>query len=183
MDTTYNLRGHQINKDMKAIALSHPEALDYEPLSNSVLISYAGYDRGQMATPMPDSVKNRYKAVLELPIDDIDQKSGKIRAMFDRLYSDNNYHIFDEDDFKKTHDFIEKYKDSHFVVHCDAGVSRSSATALAIAKELAPEDYQKLLNLGIYFPNVLIYSYLVEGKFNDKLYKKYSKQLHPWGLF
>lgn len=92
--------------------------------------------------------------------------------MFDRLYPDNNYHIFDEDDFKKTHDFIEKYKDSHFVVHCDAGVSRSSATALAIAKELAPEDYQKLLNLGIYFPNVLIYSYLVEGKFNDKLYKK-----------
>lgn len=63
MDTTYNLRGHQINKDMKAIALSHPEALDYEPLSNSVLISYAGYDRGQMATPMPDSVK---KTVIKL---------------------------------------------------------------------------------------------------------------------
>ncbi|MDN6846492.1 MAG: hypothetical protein L0L87_02570, partial [Tetragenococcus koreensis] len=78
--------------------------------------------------------------------------------------------------------FIENHKDSHFVVHCDAGVSRSSATALAITKELAPEDYQKLLDLGIYFPNVLIYSYLVEGKFNDKLYKKYSKQLHPWGI-
>ncbi|NRR74773.1 hypothetical protein HRD57_00345 [Tetragenococcus halophilus] len=48
MAATYNLRGHTIHKDMKAIALSHPEALDYEPLPNSVLISYAGYDRGKM---------------------------------------------------------------------------------------------------------------------------------------
>lgn len=182
MDTTYNLRGQTIDKDIKALALSHSEALHYQPLADSVLISYANYDHGKMATPLPASVKKRYQAVLELAVDDIDQKNPKIRSFFSRIYPQDNYHIFDEKDLKRTFIFMEKYQNSHFVVHCDAGISRSSATALAIAKRYAPKDYQKLLDLGIYFPNVLIYSYLVDGTYNAQLAKKYRKELHPWGF-
>lgn len=182
MDTSYNLRGHLIDKNMKAIALSRSEALHYQPLPDSVMISYAGYDHGKMAIHMPDPIQKHYQAVLELAVDDIDQRGGKVQAFFDRLSPQHDYHIFDSKDCKKVFAFMEKYQEKHFVVHCDAGVSRSAATALAIAKRYAPEDYQKLLELGVYFPNVLIYSYLVDGTFNDELAKKYRKELHPWGF-
>ncbi len=175
--TTFNLRGNIISKYLKAIALSHREAFFYRPLKNTVLISYADYNHGEMATPLPRMVKRRYKAVLELPVNDIDFPNQK-NSFLTALFPNHNYHIFNDSDCKKLKYFIKTYKQSHFIVNCDAGVSRSSATALYICYRLAPKDYHKLMKLNIYYPNVLIFSFLKEGKFNSCLYEKYNKILH-----
>lgn len=175
---SFELRGHTLDKHIKAIALSHQEAREYKPLKNSVLISYANYDHGKMFSPMPEDVKKSYKAVLELPVNDIDRIDNESLDVFERIFPDENFHVFDEKDYQKLHNFIEKYQDSYFVVHCDAGVSRSSATALYINHEYAPEDFETLQKLNIYFPNALIYGYLQEGEMNVEILEKYRNELY-----
>jgi hypothetical protein len=52
--------------------------------------------------------------------------------------------LFDEQNAKDVVDFIDKYKDSDYalVVHCDAGISRSSAHAIAIGEQFGfTEEY------------------------------------------
>lgn len=176
--TTFELRGYTLDKHLKAIALSHQEALLYKPLKNTVLISYANYDHGKMFSPMPENVKKRYKAVLELPVNDIDRTDEYTLSIFEQMYPDHNYHVFDEGDYQKLHAFIVTYKDCHFIVHCDAGVSRSSATALYINYIYAPKDYEKLKKLGIYYPNALIFGYLSEGKMSDEILAKTNAFLY-----
>lgn len=178
MNTTFKLRGQTLDKHTKAIALSHMEAREYKPLPNTVLISYGNYNHGKIATPLPDDIKQQYKAVLEMPVNDIGITNKTTLGLFDKLFSNRNYHAFDKKDAKEVKDFIEKYKDSRFVVNCDAGVSRSSATALYINSLYAPEDYRKLRDLKIYFPNTRIFSYLKEGDFDESLDNKYGKELH-----
>jgi|SRR5699024_28852 len=175
---TFELRGYTLDKHIKAVALSHQEALTYKPLKNTVLISYANYDHGKMFSPMPEKVKKRYKAVLELPVNDIDRIDADTLAIFEQMYPNKNFHVFDDKDYQKLHDFIEKYQDSYFIVHCDAGVSRSSATALYIDQKYAPDDYEKLKSLPIYYPNALIFGYLSEGKMNEEILEKYSHELY-----
>jgi predicted protein tyrosine phosphatase len=59
-------------------------------------------------------------------------------------------------------EFIDKYKDDNeveeIIVHCHAGISRSSAMALAIATYLNMDDFlNTTLNDSSYKPNKLVY--------------------------
>ena len=179
METTYNLRGHLIDKQIKAVALSRPEAQLYEPLPNSVLISYAGNHQGKMARTIPAEVKKRYRAVLEMPVDDI-SPDGSGKSSWFNFFSADSYHAFDQNDYQRLHTFIETYQDCYFVVHCDAGISRSSATALYIAKKYAPQDYDLLTSFNIYYPNVRIFGYLSDGAMSPEIHQKYSKLLRTF---
>ncbi len=166
------IRGKTIDKHLKAIALSRQEVLSYQPLENSVLISYGGSYKGQIARRVPEKVKLRYRDVLELAVDDVisDKRDSKHLSLF----SSFDVHAFDEKDCQKTRQFIEKYADAYFVVHCDAGISRSSATAYYIAEKYAPEDFKSLQKLGIYFPNPRIYGFLKDDHFDPKVYRRYD---------
>lgn len=68
--------------------------------------------------------------------------------------------------------YIDKHADRHFVLHCEAGKSRSAAIGYYILKRLGYteelNDKKKLASeLGFYFPNVEVYG-LLTGKIYTK---------------
>lgn len=78
-----------------------------------------------------------------------------------------------QDDAKKIIDAVEKYKDQveQIIVHCDAGYSRSPATAAAISLWLNHSD-EEFFNPKKYCPNMTVYRTLLKeidsrGYFND----------------
>lgn len=72
--------------------------------------------------------------------------------------------LFTKEQAKKILEFVSdaviKHPDITVIVHCEAGISRSSATAAAIAKCWWGDDTM-FFNNRFYIPNMLIYSTLV----------------------
>lgn len=87
-----------------------------EPCDSTCLISI--WSMSLLATerypdyPVP---MEGWKGALKLEFDDVIQDRGMGHVLFDEAMA------------KKTMDFIEKHKGRPFVIHCDAGVSRSVA--------------------------------------------------------
>lgn len=59
------------------------------------------------------------------------------------------------DNLKGLKDFIDKNKHLDIIVHCDAGISRSSAIAIAIHRYLGLDD-SWIWNSNEYYPNRLV---------------------------
>jgi predicted protein tyrosine phosphatase len=86
-------------------------------------------------------------------------------------------------DFIGLKDFIDKYKNSdeveEIIVHCHAGVSRSSATAIAIAKYLDNNSFiEEVLNSSLYSPNELVYRLALNEfgiEINEEEIQRYRK--------
>lgn len=71
-------------------------------------------------TPLSESVKSKYKKVLELRFDDITKE-------YDGLT------LFGEEHLKKIIEFVNPILGESLDIHCSAGISRSTAVALGIA--------------------------------------------------
>lgn len=100
------------------------------------------------------------KDVLELNFSDIEETWVK------ELGPD--FFLFSDEDAKKIVNFIKKYENSdidEILIHCNAGVSRSTAVADAIAKYLGKDN-------SIYFKNSKPNKYVYE-----KLIKKFEGDL------
>lgn len=63
--------------------------------------------------------------------------------------------------FNGLKNFIDKYKDDNeikeIIVHCAAGISRSSAVAAAICQYLNIDEYKTIWSKPCYIPNTLVY--------------------------
>lgn len=64
-----------------------------------------------------------------------------------------------QNDFAGLKDFIDTYKDQvdEIIVHCAAGISRSSATAAAICQYLKIDEVKTIWANSDYIPNTLVY--------------------------
>lgn len=89
-----------------------------------------------------------------------------------------------KEDIHGIKDFIDKYKNNadHIVVHCAAGISRSSATAAAIADHLKIKH--NIFFDKRYSPNMHVYKLMCEefgiGKtqeYYEKLFENHKKSL------
>lgn len=89
--------------------------------------------------------------ILELHFNDIERQYG-------------DYQIPKKEDFKELKLFIDKYKDKaeEIVVHCHAGISRSSATASAICRYLNIDD-SFIWDSFMYHPNRLVFRLALES--------------------
>lgn len=99
------------------------------------------------------SYKSCFKGILELEFDDISyEKLNK--------NSKKNACIFTVEKAKRIVQFVQSYQDgiSCINIHCDAGVSRSSAVALALAEFMFKDESfsQYIKASNHYSPNTLI---------------------------
>lgn len=122
------------------IFISQKAAERYIPISSEVLISIAtpGY-------PQPTFLDG-WHDILRLSFHDVtDDESENNYVRF------SEYVLFSEEDAKKVVAFAKKHENyERIVIHCWAGVSRSSALAEAIAnaqgRQCPTYDYNKLSN-------------------------------------
>jgi predicted protein tyrosine phosphatase len=87
------------------------------------------------------------------------QVKGIYYMSFDDITTEiEGYKACQPSDFGGLGQFINQYKDTvdEIIVHCHAGISRSSATASAICKYLG-EDDSFIWNSGDYSPNNRVY--------------------------
>lgn len=114
---------------------------------------------------------------------------GLIRLSFNDLERDYSEELLapKQGDFSGLKTFIDTFKDNtaikDIVVHCAAGISRSSAVAAAIAQYLDLDEFNLIWNNDLYIPNELVYR-LALNEFGLKLceaqlgsYKDTKKQL------
>jgi len=81
----------------------------------------------------------------------------KVDDVSDRKYESWGYKVPEEEDVQDILDWVKKREIKNLMVHCWAGVSRSSATAYIVAcTVMPPEEAIKLLNPDIHIPNELI---------------------------
>lgn len=107
----------------------------------------------------------------------------KVKDVFDMHFDDIDHYIegFREPrnvDFAGLKTFIDKYKDlvDEIVVHCHAGISRSSACASAICKYLGL-DYKGIWGSGDYVPNRLVFK-LTLNELNENISEEELKELY-----
>lgn len=80
-----------------------------------------------------------------------------------------NYDIITDNQAREIREFILKNKDEHFLINCEAGVSRSAAIGLAVEYltrdlELYPEWIQfprKILQHWRYTPNMTVFNKII----------------------
>lgn len=109
---------------------------------------------------------DKYKAVLELYIDDI-------REIFsDECYT--RFKIFNSAHAMELISFIQAHEFDEVNVHCSAGVSRGSAIMICISKILNLKEIEEsILNSSRYLPNPLIID-TFNKTFNPQLIKNIS---------
>lgn len=76
--------------------------------------------------------------------------------------------LFQRDQAEKVVDLVLAHPEAEwFIVHCDAGISRSSATAAAIMKGLTGDD-SKIFKNPRYYPNRRVYRAILEAWYDRK---------------
>ena len=114
-------------------------------------VDYTGY-------PVDADDENRVVAILSIEFMDADNPGdydvyGSITTIDD---------LMTDEDAKKIVAFVEKYKDKRTLVHCDAGISRSSAVAAAILKHYTGDD-SMIFDSRWYNPNRWVYRKVLEA--------------------
>ena len=74
--------------------------------------------------------------------------------------------LMSSDEAKAIVDFVERNKDKYIIVHCDAGISRSSAVAAAILKYYTGDD-SRIFDSRRYSPNMWCYRKVLEAFYNE----------------
>jgi len=72
------------------------------------------------------------------------------------------YDLFTDEQAKQIIDFVEKNKERKIIVHCDAGISRSSGVAAAILRHYTGSD-DAIFNNRRYAPNMFVYYRLLKN--------------------
>lgn len=65
-------------------------------------------------------------------------------------------HMFSDEQAQQVVEFVKKYPDENIIIHCDAGISRSSAIAAAILRYYSGND-DAVFNSRYYCPNMWVY--------------------------
>ncbi|MCI1921534.1 MAG: hypothetical protein LKJ22_06345 [Liquorilactobacillus nagelii] len=114
--------------------------------------------------PIRDTASKRYADTLSLAFYDEwdydDQIDRNTPAGSNRL-TEKDKQIID--------DFIDKYADKYFVVHCEQGISRSAAVGYYILKKLGytAELNQKKAS-SLYQPNIEVYGILIDKPYTQE---------------
>lgn len=121
----------------------------YKPKTNKALLIRALEPSYKEYCPYKISKINEYKDVLELYFEDI-------RDVPPEEYKDR-FKLFDKSMAQQLLDFINSNEIEEVIVHCSAGISRSSALMICISKILGRDDLEEqILNCGRYYPNEVV---------------------------
>lgn len=133
------------------VILSHSRARSFSPGKHGVAgetamirIEDPGVEMKQL------QFEREFKEVRHFHFDDVNQESPIYRAFTTR-------------DAENVLDFFMKVKDRKLlVVHCHAGVCRSSAVAAAFCKFIGDEEtHKRIWECDLYVPNTLVYFKLI----------------------
>ncbi len=147
-----NKEKRQIDFDpMKLSILALPEvmAINYQPISEqSLLIRIA--DVGTSFMPLKDP--HRYQAILEIHFNDINE-TDDYWGLSEKEKEEMK--LFNPKHRQLIYQFIDEHPDfEQIVIHCKAGISRSSAVAMGIAEHYQLEEaLDKLKMIKRYLPN------------------------------
>lgn len=94
----------------------------------------------------------RFEDVLELYFDDISQES------YDDHLRGTNFVIYSDTEAKQVFDFLSNRDEiDNLVIHCHAGISRSSGLGLGIAEHLELDSVvDHIQNSRLYIPNLTV---------------------------
>lgn len=157
---------------MKYVVMSKSQAIryTYEPHEDrSIIISIS--DSTDYTTKLLTTKENNIKSILYLHFDDIDNINGyevkKDEGFVVDIYN-CCYDLISDEDAEKIVNFVNRHKDSvdAIIVHCRAGISRSSGVCAAIMKYLEGND-SAIFNNPKYHPNMRCYK-TVLTKFYEK---------------
>ncbi|WP_010651670.1 hypothetical protein [Oceanobacillus massiliensis] len=145
----------------KVTIMSRKKFLEWvPPVSKEQVIAIRIGDR----EPVKDTASNHYTDTMSLAFYDewtfAEEIDRSTPAGSNRL-TEKNKVIID--------DFIDKHADKYFVLHCEQGISRSSAIGYYILKRLG---YKKELNekkdSALYSPNIEVYGLLIGKPYTKK---------------
>lgn len=126
------------------LVLSHPEAAKFvpDPKQRDIILIRITDTEGRFK---PLKSPSSYKDILCLKFDDVEQDSHSFKAIT-------------QQDAEKIADFLIKYKGMNLVVHCEAGISRSSGVGFCWAELNRDERVQRILvdSTGWYKPNYVV---------------------------
>ena len=161
--------------------MSRKEAVRYskqQHKESSIIISIS--DSYDFFPNISSTYFNGVKSVLFVSFDDIQEINGKSERfwkkdeglIFDSL-TGVSYKLISKDDATKIVNFVLAWKDKvdKIIVHCNAGISRSSGVCAAIMKALTGSD-KEIFNSHRYLPNATCYKMVLEefverGIYND----------------
>ena len=153
--------------------------------------SYQSHDEKSVVISISDSVDvmphnyiNRYnniKGQLSLFFDDIQPYKGMQYWKKDEglivenhtnsdgfVYESRIYQLMTKEDAKKVVDFVNKWWDKVdvIIVHCNAGISRSSGVCAGIMKCFTGDDSQ-IYDNPYYHPNTLCYNLILQEYYKE----------------
>ena len=102
------------------------------------------------------SNKNGLVAIQPLFFTDADKPE---KDVYDREVTESD--LITEADAQLVRQLLDKYPDTDVIVHCDAGISRSSGVAAAILKAKTGDDSQ-IFNSPKYRPNMRCYRIVLD---------------------
>ena len=157
---------------MRFVVMSRRDAVQYSykpHMETSVIISIC--DSYDLSAKFKRMTSNGIKDILYLSFDDVQLPSGASERyvwkkdeglLFDTL--DNApYVVISEKDAKNIVSFVKKWYDKvdTIIVHCNAGISRSSGVCAAIMKAMTGDDSQ-IFESSKYMPNTTCYKTVLE---------------------
>ena len=156
---------------MQFEVMSRRDAVKYtkrEHKESSIIISIS--DSYDFFPNFDNRHDNGVKSILNLSFDDVQELTGESKRylkkdegiIFDNL-TGVSYNLISKDDATKIVNFVLAWKDKvdKIIVHCNAGISRSSGVCAAIMKALTGSD-KEIFNNPRYYPNTTCYKKVLE---------------------
>lgn len=157
---------------MKFVVMSRRDAVQYSYVAHmetSVIISIC--DSYDLSPKFKRMNSNGIKDILRLSFDDVQLPSGaseryiwkKDEGLLLDTLDNAPYVVISEKDAKDIVSFVKKWYDKvdTIIVHCNAGISRSSGVCAAIMKAMTGNDSQIFESLK-YMPNTTCYKVVLE---------------------
>ncbi|MEE0874790.1 MAG: hypothetical protein UIH27_15155 [Ruminococcus sp.] len=145
METT-NIRVRVMSRFDATYYCSNPH--DEEAVIISISTPYFNYEIEPYI-----NAENGVKNILKLSFFDADEPNGLDVNNVVAANSD----LMSDEDAEKIANFVERNKQDLIIVHCDAGISRSSAVAAAILLHYTGDDSAIFDNERAYSPNMWVY--------------------------
>lgn len=103
--------------------------------------------------------ESEFKAILNIYVDDVVE---------DNELAHKYFHVFSEEMAAEIVDFVDAHEFDELIVHCNKGMSRSSAVMIGILNHLEEFELEQMVsNSNLYTPNELIVS--VFKQYNQKM--------------
>lgn len=157
---------------MNFVVMSRRDAVQYSYVAHmetSVIISIC--DSYDLYPKFKRMSSNGIKDILHLSFDDVQLPSGaseryiwkKDEGLLLDTLDNAPYVVISEKDAKDIVSFVKKWHDKvdTIIVHCNAGISRSSGICAAIMKAMTGDDSQIFEN-SRYLPNTTCYKTVLE---------------------